>query len=133
MKYLLDTHVILWSQAEPDRIGKKSQRALLAPTATLLTSPISTLEIARLRSAEKIALGITVHEFITRLCASLRLETVALSHQIAIEAYALPGEFHADPADRVLVASARVEGATLVTADERILGYRHVRTLDPRG
>lgn len=49
-----------------------------------------------------------------------------------IEAYKLPGRFHKDPADRLLVATARINDLTLVSADERILAYRAVRTLDAR-
>ena len=50
-----------------------------------------------------------------------------------MEAYALPGTFHRDPADRVLVATARRDGLTLVTADDRILAYPHLRTQDAPG
>ena len=56
----------------------------------------------------------------------------ALSSKIAAEAYRLPGEFHRDPADRILVATARLESWTLLTADRRILDYPHVRTKDAR-
>jgi len=56
----------------------------------------------------------------------------SLTHEMAIEAYALPGAFHRDPADRVLVAAARLQGWTLLTADDRILEYRDVRSLDAR-
>jgi PIN domain nuclease of toxin-antitoxin system len=52
-----------------------------------------------------------------------------LTHDIAVLAYALPGSFHKDPADRILVATAIHHGLTLVTADERILAYAQVMTL----
>lgn len=52
--------------------------------------------------------------------------------RIAAEAYRLPGEFHLDPADRLLVATARIENWTLLTADRRILDYPHVRSVDAR-
>ena len=55
-----------------------------------------------------------------------------MSHEVAMEAYALPGRFHRDPADRVLVAAARKNAMTLVTADDRILASPHVRTQDAR-
>ena len=55
-----------------------------------------------------------------------------LTHEIAQEAYALPGAFHQDPADRILVAAARVHGVTLLTGDDRILAYQDVRSLDAR-
>ncbi len=52
-----------------------------------------------------------------------------MTHEIAAEAYALPPGFHKDPADRILVAAARCHQLTLLTADERILQYPHVRTI----
>jgi PIN domain nuclease of toxin-antitoxin system len=64
--------------------------------------------------------------------ADLSAQTVSVSHEVAMEAYALPGVFHRDPADRLLVAAARQHGLTLVTADERILAYPHVRSRDAR-
>lgn len=129
MRYLLDTHVLLWSQAEPERLGKKAREVLLESKSVLLFSPMSTLEISRLAVTAKITLGLALQEYIVRLVASLKLETIPFSHEVAMEAYALPGEFHTDPADRVLVASARVSSAVLLTADERIVAYPHVRTL----
>jgi PIN domain nuclease of toxin-antitoxin system len=63
------------------------------------------------------------------------LELVALTPEIALESVRLPGTFHADPADRIIVASARVLDATLMTADRAILSYAqagHVRSLDAR-
>jgi PIN domain nuclease of toxin-antitoxin system len=58
--------------------------------------------------------------------------TVELSHAIALAAYRLPAWAHRDPADRILAATARAQGLTLVTADERILAYRAVQSLDAR-
>lgn len=63
---------------------------------------------------------------------TLLADTVPLTHEIAIAAYGLPGEFHRDPADRMLVATAVVHDLTLVTADERILAYPHALSLDAR-
>ena len=53
---------------------------------------------------------------------------IPLTHEIAAEAYNLPGHFHKDPIDRVLVATARLERLTLITADDLILRYPHVKT-----
>jgi PIN domain nuclease of toxin-antitoxin system len=58
--------------------------------------------------------------------------TIEVSHEIAAGAYALPPGLHRDSADRVLVATARLHDLTLLTADNRILDYHHVRTLDAR-
>jgi PIN domain nuclease of toxin-antitoxin system len=71
-------------------------------------------------------------EWVVESMADLAAQTVSMSHEVAMEAYALPGTFHKDPADRILVAVARRNGLTLVTADDRILSYPHVRTQDAR-
>jgi PIN domain nuclease of toxin-antitoxin system len=63
---------------------------------------------------------------------SLHCSSIELSHEIAAAAYDLPEGLHHDPADRILVATARLLGLTLVTADERILAYPHARVLDAR-
>ena len=62
----------------------------------------------------------------------LGLKTQEVSHQIAMKAYQLPGSFHRDPADRQIVATAICQGMTLMTADERILQYPTVKTIDAR-
>jgi len=61
--------------------------------------------------------------------AELGASTVPFTHEIAWETYNLPKTFHNDPADRVLVATARVEKLTLITADDLLLRYPHVKTL----
>lgn len=132
MRLLLDTHVWVWTQEEPERLGPRTKRLVLGAEHENRVSPISTLEIARLVAAGEIELSITLAEWVARSMADLAAHTVAVSHEVSMEAYALPGTFHRDPADRVLVATARRDGLTLVTADDRILAYPHVRTQDAR-
>ena len=132
MRLPLDTHVWVWTQEEPERLGPRAKRLVLGAEHENGVSPMSTLEIARLVATGEIALSIALAEWITRSMADLGAHTIAVSHEVAMEAYALPGTFHRDPADRVLVATARKDGLTLVTADDRILAYPHVRTQDAR-
>jgi PIN domain nuclease of toxin-antitoxin system len=129
---LLDTHVWVWTQEEPERLGPRAKRLVLGAAHENGVSPVSTLEIARLIAAGELELSIALSEWVARSMADLSAHTVAVSHEVAMEAYALPGTFHRDPADRVLVATARQDGLTLVTADDRILAYPHVRTQDAR-
>ena len=63
---------------------------------------------------------------------ALLADIAPFTHDVALAAYDLPGEFHRDPADRVLVATAMESALTLVTADERILTYKHLLSLDAR-
>ena len=132
MRLLLDTHVWVWTQEEPERLGPRTKRLVLGAEHENGVCPISTLEIARLVAAGEIDLSIALADWVAQSMADLAAHTIAVSHEVAIEAYTLPGTFHRDPADRILVATARRDGLTLVTADDRILAYPHVRTQDAR-
>lgn len=129
MRYLLDTHVWIWSQENPERLGTKTRRELANLDAERFVSPISTLEIARLVHLGLLRLKHAFAEWKNLSLANLYAETIGLTHEIAWDAYNLPAKFHNDPADRVLVATARLEKLTLMTADDLILKYPHVKTL----
>ena len=132
MSFLLDTHVWIWTQEQPDALGPAS-RALLETTAEeLCVSAVSSLEIARLVAGGLVELKGSLDRWVRSAIDSLEARSIDVDHQIAIEAYKLPGRFHKDPADRLLVATAKLRDLTLVTADERILAYRSVRTRDAR-
>ncbi len=132
MNLLLDTHVWIWSQECPERLGPRARRALLAAENANAVCAISTLEIARLLSIGALVLAMPLETWIQESLADLAASTLPVTHDIAREAYALPPPFHKDPADRVLVATARRHASRLLTADERILAYRDVSSLDAR-
>ena len=93
---------------------------------------ISTLEIARLCSQGRLELKLSPAEWVRSTRAALGARSADLTDDIAAEAYALPPPLHGDPADRVLVATARIGSLTLVTADGLLLRYPHVDTVDAR-
>ncbi len=133
--YLLDTHIWFWmvrggeGRLAPRTAAKLERAALNAP---LGVSVISLWEIALLASKGRIGLGMPVHDWIGAALKHPGFALMALEPEVAIESCALPGEFHADPADRFLVATARLKNATIVTRDERILKYAeqgHVKTM----
>ena len=132
MKLLLDTHVWIWSQEDADRLGPRTKRLLVGPEHENHVCTISTLELARLVAAGDINVSIALREWVERALRAIQARTVPVSHEIAMEAYALPGLFHKDPADRLLVAAARCHELTVLTADERILNYHGVRSRDAR-
>jgi PIN domain nuclease of toxin-antitoxin system len=132
VKLLLDTHVWIWSQESPEKLGKEARRLLVDGKSTNHVATVSVLELARLVAAGDIFLNRPLPAWVETAVEELHAEELAMSREIAAEAYALPGEFHRDPADRILVATARREGLTLLTADARILSYPHVKTLDAR-
>lgn len=132
MSFLLDTHVWIWTQEQPDCIGPVSRALLETTPEELCVSAVSSLEIARLVAGGLLELKGRLDRWVRTAMDTIEARGLDVDHQIAIEAYKLPGRFHKDPADRLLVATARVRDMTLVTADERILDYRSVRTLDAR-
>ncbi|MEO5721431.1 MAG: type II toxin-antitoxin system VapC family toxin [Chthoniobacterales bacterium] len=132
MKLLLDTHVWIWSQEAVERLGTRATASLTDLGEPNFVSAISTLEIALLIARGLLRFQRAFPVWQADSLRELQGATLDVTHEIAWEAYNLPGTFHNDPADRVLVASARVMGLTLVTADDLILRYRHVKSLDAR-
>ena len=131
MRLLLDTHVLLrWSDDE-ERLSREQARALKQVDASrpVLVSDITLWEIATLYSLGRIRLTLPLREWLEKAVAPPLVERVAISPAIAAEVAMLPNWFQRDPADRVLVATARIHGATLVTSDSKIIDAGLVPTL----
>lgn len=129
---LLDTHVVLWSRIADHRIGPRCRRLVEQGLrgATLAASAISFWEVAMLQEKGRIDLTRDVRAWRTRLLQDGLIE-IPVDGDIAIRANELTG-FHADPADRLIVATA-LGGHTLVTADVRILSWTgRLRRVDAR-
>lgn len=126
--YLLDTHVLLWLLASPERVPDEVRATLAAGTTTLLGSAVSAMEVAtkartgRLPGAEAL-----VATWAARL-AELRVEELPLRTDHALLAGSMRWE-HRDPFDRLLVAQAIVENVTFVTADATVRALPGLRTL----
>jgi PIN domain nuclease of toxin-antitoxin system len=131
---LLDTHVWLWLAEAPDRVSPTCvdlvRRA--EPAGWVHISPISVWELAMLTRKGRLVLSRDLRTWVRRtLDSDLRL--APLTPEIAIDAGFLPGALTGDPADRLLVATARALAGVLVTRDARILEYGsqgHVKVLD---
>lgn len=130
MRYLLDTHVLVWALDAPGRLSKPVG-ALLGDAANypLGVAAITPWEIALLSARGRILLNRPVADWIQAALRPGFVELLPLTPPIAIDSCALPGDFHPDPADRMIVATARHHGLTLLTADESIRAYPHLRTL----
>ena len=94
-----------------------------AQAGELFLSPVSAWEIGVLVSRGRLSLGIPADVYIARAFSRPGVRIAALSPQIAVRSSSLPGSFHADPADRMLVSTAMLLGLKLVTRDSRILAY----------
>ena len=122
---LLDTHVWLWVVAGSSDLSTGARNAIYRATTggALRIAAISLWEVALLASRGRIVLGKSIGLWLKEALAEPGPTIDPLSPQIAIESYALPEAFHRDPADRLIVATARVANATLMTRDRRILEY----------
>jgi PIN domain nuclease of toxin-antitoxin system len=130
MTLLLDTHVWVWAVEAPERLGRRTKILLQKSNNARLVSAISVLEISRLCANQSIIFSTTPRTWVEASARDLQLRHVGVEYPVSIEAYALPEPFHRDPVDRILVATARLLQAILLTCDERILAYPHVRTED---
>lgn len=130
MSYLLDTHVLLWWLEGGERLSVTQRRAIADGRRhpPLLVSDITLWEIAVLTDLGRVRLALPLREWLERATAPPLVQRQGISPAIAAEVASLPATFHRDPADRILVATARVLGATLVTSDKRILESRLVPT-----
>jgi PIN domain nuclease of toxin-antitoxin system len=121
MKLLLDTHIWLWMKDEKDKIPSPVRRKLSKESASLYLSAASVMEISIKRSIGKLPMDLSPREFVERLLLQGVIPLpIGIDHAIAAGSLPL---HHRDPFDRTLVAQARVEGLTLVTADPRMLQY----------
>ena len=123
MKALLDTHVLIWWLNDRKRLSPTQQKIVGAvhPGEPLLVSDISLWEVATLHGLGRIRLALPLREWLDKATAPPLVQRHGISPAIAAEVAALPDSFHRDPADRILVATARVLGATLLTQDRRIV------------
>ncbi|MGB6058841.1 MAG: type II toxin-antitoxin system VapC family toxin [Microthrixaceae bacterium] len=123
---LLDTHVLLWANASPGRLGRLTSEELVNSTSNLFVSAVSVAEMAIKRSIGKLEMSMSIADLLVPLGAS-ELSLTA-GHASSVERLPL---LHRDPFDRLLAAQALSEDLVLVTADERLLSYP-IATFDAR-
>lgn len=131
MKYLLDTHTWIWWNMCPQNLSQRV-KALISDSSKydeLLLSAISPWEFSKL--LENGRLGISCHPeaWINLALDMPKIRLVHLSPILAYRSTVLPKPFHSDPADQIIVATAREENATVLTKDKNIRTYDHVRSL----
>ena len=132
MRLLLDTHIWIWSLTEPEKLIPPAAGALADPDSELWLSPVSVWELLLLVDKRRIGVeGDDVNRWIDSAFQKVVVNEAPLTHEIvrATRRLSFP---HRDPADRFIAATAHVLGLTLVTADERLLGVKHLRTLSAR-
>jgi PIN domain nuclease of toxin-antitoxin system len=124
---LLDTHIWLWWLSDSPQLTAAAARTLEeAEPDSLAISAISFWEVANKAAAGGLDLGKPVWEWVEEALLAPTINIEPITARIAVEAALLPGDFHKDPADRLIVATARVMGVPLLSMDRKITAYQHV-------
>jgi len=129
---VLDTHVLLWwvnGGRELTVSAKQAIKQELSDAGEILISSITAWEIAMLVDKERLSLAMNIDDWFAVVGRIEGVRFVPLDNELAIQSVTLPGEFHKDPADRMITALARRHSIPLITADAKIRGYRHVKTI----
>ncbi|MBM7332388.1 PIN domain-containing protein [Alloalcanivorax marinus] len=130
---VLDTHVLVWWVNGGDELSTDArgeiEREQAVDDGLILVSSISAWEIAMLVSRDRLTLTMNIDDWLETVGQIPAVRFVPVDNDVGVESTRLPGEFHKDPADRLIVALARHLNSALVTADEKIRAYRHVRTV----
>ena len=134
MKYLLDTHAWLWGVLGDARLGPRARRAVAsaAERTKIGLAAISLKEAAWLLAHGRLVLREPVapwSDWLRDAAGAPGLEVLPLTVEVAIASEQLPASFPKDPADRLIVATARIHGLTLITADDALRKPAHVPTL----
>jgi PIN domain nuclease of toxin-antitoxin system len=131
MKLLLDTHIWLWSVLEPERLSRRVAKEIEDASNQLWLSPISIWELIVLWQKRRIVPDEDIETWVPDALRSLPLQEAPVTYEVARETGRLQLP-HRDPADRFLLATAKVFELTLVTADEHLLKVRDVSVLANR-
>ena len=129
---LVDTHALVWWVSDPKRIPTKARRVLDAAVKareSVAVSSISIWEIAMLVARKRLEFTIDAESWITAVEALPFFTFIPLDNRIAVRSVELDGFPNRDPADRIIVATALGLGATVVTADSRLRGYKALATI----
>jgi len=127
---LVDTHVVVWLAFDEARISKQARSAIKKARQNgegLAISDISLFELARIFNRERIRLAISVESALAEI--ERRFVVLPISGRISLRALSLPAAYPKDPADRIIGATALVEGIPLVTADREIRNSRALSTI----
>jgi PIN domain nuclease of toxin-antitoxin system len=127
---ILDTHAWWWAVSEPGQLTRKARQLISkTPPEQRTIASISIWEFAMMVARGRINLTVTPDEWLDHAINETGLTVLDLNPEIALESCKLPGNFHKDPADRIIVATARVSRSQLITKDQKIIDYPFVATV----
>ena len=127
---LLDTHTWIWSHSATWLLSDNVKK-LIKKTQTdkRAIASISIWEFAMMVAKRRINVKIDPRRWLNNAIGNSGLKVIELTPEIAMESCNLPGDFHKDPADQIIVATARTHNLTLLTKDKKIMEYPHVKAI----
>jgi PIN domain nuclease of toxin-antitoxin system len=127
---VLDTHIWVWWVHGDERLTETQAQVIETNETNVIgVSAISCWETAKLVEYGRLELPCSLREWFEQALSYPGIRLLELTPGVAIESTQLPGEFHRDPADQIIVATARMHGCPLVTSDSKLLKYPHVETI----
>jgi len=128
---VLDTHTLVWWVSDDPLLSKRARTAIEReqPDGDIIVSSISAWEIAILVERGKLVLSMDVGSWLSTVAQIDAVQFLPVDVDVATKSVDLPGDFHKDPADRMIVATARKLAVPLVTKDDKIRAYAHVKTI----
>ena len=125
---VLDTNIWIWWVHGAAELPEAHRKLIDSAQETGIgISAISCWEIAKLVERKRLSLPCPVFDWLRQALTYPGIQLIELSPRICVESTELPGTFHKDPADQIIVATARILDAEILTADTKILTYPHVR------
>jgi len=131
VNYLLDTHSWIWWHLNPQKLSKKASETIQQASrgGGLLLSAISPWEFCKLLEKDRLKISLAGNDWMQAAFDALPVRLVPISPEISWQSTTLPAPFHDDPADQIIVATARIEQSTLISCDKLIQNYLHVKTV----
>ena len=129
---IIDTHILIWWANGDKCLSNSVARAIeetIDGNSEVIISAISVWEIAMLMQKGRLILNMDIDNWLDEIAHIDGVCFTPVDNEIALKSALLPGNFHKDPADRIIIATARKFASPVVTADERIIDYPHVKTI----
>ena len=130
---VLDTHALIWWVNGDSKLSARARKVIESEMTVdggrILVSAITAWEIAMLVNKNRLVLTMDLKEWLDTVRSIDTVQFVPIDNEVAVQSVQLPGDFHPDPADRMITALARHYSAMLVTSDDKIRSYRYVKTI----
>jgi PIN domain nuclease of toxin-antitoxin system len=129
MQILLDTNAVIFFSENSARLSGEAYRAIVDPESEIYVSAITSAELSCLHERKKVVFPEHPKIWFRRVLKENGWSCLPVSLDIVEESYSLPEPIHRDPADRIIIATARLGGMQIIRSDDLILKYPHVRSM----